>query len=81
MQVGLNKGETRNALARVMFFYWLWGTRDRSFEQQRCRAGGLNLVTAIVLWSTVYLGRAINTLRGQAKPVDDALLQYLSPPG
>ena len=31
--------------------------RDRSFEQQRYRASGLNLVTAaIVLWNTVYLG-------------------------
>ncbi|HDD8738138.1 TPA: Tn3 family transposase, partial [Escherichia coli] len=32
--------------------------RDRSFEQQRYRASGLNLVTAaIVLWNTVYLER------------------------
>ncbi|WP_366214767.1 Tn3 family transposase [Arthrobacter sp. SRS-W-1-2016] len=28
--------------------------RDRSFEQQRYRAGGLNLLTAaIILWNTV----------------------------
>jgi hypothetical protein len=55
---------------------------DRSFEQQRYRASGLNLITAaIVLWNTVYLERAVNALRGHAKPVDDALLQYLSPLG
>jgi Tn3 transposase DDE domain len=33
--------------------------RDRSFENQRNRAGGLNLATAaIVLWNTIYLERA-----------------------
>ncbi|MBP7785604.1 MAG: Tn3 family transposase, partial [Bifidobacterium sp.] len=38
--------------------------RDRSFEQQRYRASGLNLVTAaIVLWNTVYLERATSALR------------------
>jgi len=82
VQVGLNKGEARNALARAVFFYRLGEIRDRSFEQQRYRASGLNLITAaIVLWNTVYLERAVNALRGHAKPVDDALLQYLSPLG
>ena len=56
VQVGLNKGESRNALARAVFFNRLGEIRDRSFEQQRYRASGLNLVTAaIVLWNTVYL--------------------------
>ncbi|HHF8101277.1 TPA: Tn3 family transposase [Escherichia coli] len=56
--------------------------RDRSFEQQRYRASGLNLVTAaIVLWNTVYLERAANALRGHGQAVDDAQLQYLSPLG
>ncbi len=56
--------------------------RDRSFEQQRYRASGLNLVTAaIVLWNTVYLERAANALRGHGQAVDDGLLQYLSPLG
>ena len=44
-------------------------------------ASGLNLVTtAIVLWNTVYLERAVNALRGHG-PAIDALLQYLSPLG
>jgi TnpA family transposase len=82
VQAGLNKGEARNALARAVFFYRLGEIRDRSFEQQRYRASGLNLVTAaIVLWNTVYLERATNALNGHGKPVDDALLQYLSPLG
>ena len=49
---GLNKGEARNALARAVFFNRLGEIRDRSFEQQRYRASGLNLLTAaIVLWN------------------------------
>ena len=82
VQVGLNKGESRNALARAVFFNRLGEIRDRSFEQQRYRASGLNLVTAaIVLWNTVYLGRAIKALEESGNPVDPALLQYLSPLG
>ncbi|MBG6240173.1 TnpA family transposase [Mycetocola sp. CAN_C7] len=50
---GLNKGEARNTLARAVFFNRLGEIRDRSFEQQRYRASGLNLLTAaIVLWNT-----------------------------
>ncbi|MCW4901867.1 Tn3 family transposase, partial [Enterobacter hormaechei] len=54
----------------------------RSFEQQRYRASGLNLVTAaIVLWNTVYLERATQGLVEAGKPVDGELLQFLSPLG
>jgi TnpA family transposase len=82
VHAGLNKGEARNALARAVFFNRLGEIRDRSFEQQRYRASGLNLVTAaIVLWNTVYLERAIQALRDAGKPVNDALLQFLSPLG
>ncbi len=57
VHAGLNKGEARNSLARAVFFNRLGEIRDRSFEQQRYRASGLNLVTAaIVLWNTVYPG-------------------------
>ena len=82
VHAGLNKGEARNALARAVFFCRLGEIRDRSFEQQRYRASGLNLVTAaMVLWNTVYLERATDALRGHGQPVDDTLLQYLSPLG
>jgi len=82
VQVGLNKGEARNALARAVFFNRLGEVRDRSFEQQRYRASGLNLVTAaIVLWNTTYLERATRALSSQTTPTDENLLQYLSPLG
>ena len=49
VHAGLNKGEARNALARAVFFNRLGEIRDRSFEQQRYRASGLNLVTAAIV--------------------------------
>ena len=42
-KAGLNKGEARNALARAVFFNRLGEMRDRTFENQRYRASGLNL--------------------------------------
>lgn len=82
VHAGLNKGEARNALARAVFFCRLGEIRDRSFEQQRYRASGLNLVTAaIILWNTVYMERATNALRSQGLLKDNAMLQYLSPLG
>ena len=82
VQVGLNKGEAKNALARAVFFNRLGELRDRSFENQRYRASGLNLiVAAIVLWNTVYLERAIHALKTHGQMVDDTLLQHLSPLG
>jgi TnpA family transposase len=82
VQIGLNKGEAKNALARAVFLNRLGEIRDRSFENQRYRASGLNLVVAaIVLWNTVYLERAVQALRDAGKDVDDKLLQHLSPLG
>lgn len=82
VQIGLNKGESKNALARALFLNRLGEIRDRSFEKQRYRASGLNLVVAaIVLWNTVYLERAVQSLRDSGKIVDDKLLIHLSPLG
>ncbi len=55
---------------------------DRSFENQRYRASGLNLVVAaIVLWNTVYVERAVQALRDAGKDVEEKLLPHLSPIG
>lgn len=80
--VGLNKGEARNALARAVYFNRLGEVRDRGFESQRYRAGGLNLATAaIILWNTVYIEKAVEHLKEQGEDIDEELLQYLSPLG
>ena len=79
---GLNKGEARNALARAVFFHRLGEVRDRTFENQRYRASGLNLaVAAIILWNTVYLGHAVDELRSRGETVPDELLAHVAPLG
>ncbi len=65
-----------------MFFHRLGEIRDRSYENQRHRAGGLNLlVAAIILWNTVYLGRVVDHLRKQGKVPALSDLIHLSPLG
>jgi TnpA family transposase len=77
----LNKGEARNSLARAVFIHRLGEIRDRTYENQQHRASGLNLiVTAIILWNTRYLERAVATLR-QTEDIPDHLLAHLSPLG
>ena len=77
----LNKGESRNSLARAVFIHRLGEIRDRTYENQQHRASGLNLVvTAIILWNTRYLERAVAMLR-QTEDVPDHLLTHLSPLG
>ena len=78
---GLNKGDARNSLARAVFFNRLGEIRDRSFENQRHRASGLNfVVAAITLWNTVYLERATEQM-ARSRQIDPALLQHVSPLG
>lgn len=75
IHVGLNKGETRNALAGAVFFNRLGELRDRTYENQRYRVRGLNLVVAaIVLWDTVYLERAVTALRERGEVISDDLV-------
>jgi TnpA family transposase len=78
----LNKGESRNALSRAVCFHRLGRVRDSTRETQQHRASGLNLaVAAIILWNTVYLGRAIETLRARGEVIPDDLLNHLAPLG
>jgi Tn3 transposase DDE domain-containing protein len=73
---------TKNALARAAFFNRLGEMRGRSSKNQRYRASGLTMVLApIILWNTVYLSCAIDDLKAQGVPVDDNLLEHLSPLG
>jgi hypothetical protein len=78
----LNKGESRNALARAVCFHRLGRLRDRTLESQQHRAGGLNLVVAaIVLWNTAYIERAIRHLRARGEKIPNELMPHLAPLG
>src|SRR6202035_4039638 len=72
----------KNALARAVFFNRLGELRDRTFENQRYRASGLNLVVAaIVLWNTVYLSRAVDQLSAEGHDLCDEQLGHIAPLG
>ena len=78
----LNKGESRNALARAVCFHRLGRLHDRTAQAQQHRTSGLALVTAaIALWNTVYLGRALDAARRRGDLIPDALLAHFTPVG
>jgi len=80
VQIGLNKGEARNALARAVFFYRHGRVQDRSHAQQQRRAQGLNLVVAaIILWNTLELARAVEELQHEGMHITEEQLAHLSP--
>jgi TnpA family transposase len=83
VQIGLNKGEARNALARSIFGSNRGGElRDRKRSDQQNRASGLNLVIAtIALWNTVYLEKAVEKLEKEGYKIDKELLSHISPLG
>ena len=78
----LNKGESRDALARAVFFHRLGRLHDCTARAQQHRASGLTLVTAaIALWNIVYLSRALEAARLRGNVIPDALLAHLAPLG
>jgi TnpA family transposase len=79
-RAGLNKGEAGNKLTRAVFFHERGEIRDGSFESQAFRASGLNLVvSAIVLWNTVYLSRVVESLRAEGHDLPDDVIRHVSP--
>ena len=79
---GLNKGESRNALADAVFFNRRGELRDRTVESQAHRASGLNLLTAcIAVWNTIYLERTVGLLRARGEVVLDEVLEHVAPLG
>jgi hypothetical protein len=86
-QIGVGKQLTQPALfvspAQAQRLAGLLrGIRDRSYENQRHRASGLNLlVAAIILWNTTYLQRAVDHLRNQGHYPASGDLAHLSPLG
>ena len=78
-RLGLNKGEAGNKLTRAVFFHERGEIRDGSFESQAFRASGLNLVvSAIILWNTIYLSRVGNGLRKEGHELPDDIIRYIS---
>ena len=80
--IGLNKGEALHVLARQLFFGRLGELRDRAFEDQMHRASCLHLLmAAIAAWNTVYLTKAIETLRKRGEDIPEATVAHIAPLG
>jgi TnpA family transposase len=59
-QIGLNKGEAHHALKNALRIVRQGEIRDHTTERQHYRIGGLNLLTAIIIYgTTVHLGHAV----------------------
>jgi TnpA family transposase len=76
----LNRGEGRHSVARAVFHGKRGELRQHYREGQEDQLGALGLVlNMIVLWNTIYMDVALNQLRAEGYPVEDADLVRLSP--
>ncbi len=76
----LNKGESLHALRRDLFFAHQGQVRRRHLDDQVDQALCLTLVTnAAVLWTTTYLGHALDALRDDGVEVTDDFAAHLTP--
>jgi TnpA family transposase len=76
----LNKGESLHSLREFLFFANRGKIRRKQGEEQVHQATCLNLLTnCVIAWNTIYMGAAIDRLRIDGHPVQDADLAYLSP--
>lgn len=77
---GLNKSEQRRFLAQEICTFNRGRIADRDLEAQQCRASGLNLViAAIVYWNSTYIADALAYLRAREN-IADTLLAHTTPP-
>lgn len=68
---GLNKSEQRRFLAQEICTFNRGRIADRDLEAQQCRASGLNLViAAIVYWNSTYIADALAYLRARENIAD-----------
>src|SRR4051794_27189375 len=79
-RIGLNKGEAHHSLKRALFFNRLGEPRDRTREDQACRAAGLNLLAAaITYWNTLHLGAVVAALDAEGRRPSAETLAHVSP--
>jgi TnpA family transposase len=76
----LNKGEKLHDLRKFLFFAREGVVSQKYEEGQANQAGCLNLLTnAVVVWNTVYMQAALDTLRLEGSPVQEEDLAHLWP--
>lgn len=76
----LNRGESRNGLARATFHGQRGEIRKRYREGQEDQLGALGLVVnSMVLWNTIYMHEALEYLRADGETVKPDDVARLSP--
>ena len=76
----LNKGESLHSLREFLFFAHRGKIRRKQEDEQVHQALCLNLLTnAVIAWNTVYMAAALDRVRIDGHPVQDADLPHLSP--
>jgi len=77
---GLEKVERKHTMADAICIYRHGIIKDLAVEELLNRSSGLNfLIMVMVIWNTVYLAHAVETLRAKGIAIPDHLLQRLSP--
>jgi len=77
---GLNKGESRNALAGDIRYARKGSIRERDPELQLCAASSMNLnILCIAVWNTIHMQKIIRSLLQQGYKITQEDLRFLSP--
>lgn len=75
----LNKGESRHALARWVFFANQGSFTTGDYEEIMNKASCLSLVSnAIIYWNTVQIDRIITSISDQGEAIDQEALRHIS---
>ena len=76
----LNKLEAVHSLRSDLFFAHQGRVKGKPDEQLRNQVGCLNLVSNIIIvWNTIYIGKAVEQLRQEGYTVDDEDLKHIWP--
>jgi TnpA family transposase len=80
VQLQLNRGESRHALARWLFFANRGEFRTGDYEEIMNKATCLSLLSnAVLVWNTVHMAKIVAQLRGAGETVLDEDLARISP--
>jgi hypothetical protein len=78
----LNRGESENGLKRIGVYGKKGEIHQPHREGQEDQLNSLGLVTnAVILWNTVYMQKALDTIRNAGYPVNHDDVKRLSPLG
>jgi TnpA family transposase len=80
VRLHLTRHESKNSLARYLFFGEEGELRRRDYESQMERMSCLSLLmNCIVAWNTHYISKAIEQLRSEGNQIDSSLIAHISP--